>query len=52
MGAENVFLDVDNIQPGSDFVQVLTESVGACERARGGHRKAVDHRREQPASSR
>ena len=31
MGAENVFLDVDNIQPGSDFVQVLTESVGACD---------------------
>jgi hypothetical protein len=31
MGPENVFLDVDNIQPGSDFVQVLTESVGACD---------------------
>ena len=31
MGPQNVFLDVDNIQPGSDFFHVLTESVGACD---------------------
>ena len=31
MGPENVFLDVDNIQPGFDFVHVLTESVGGCD---------------------
>jgi tetratricopeptide (TPR) repeat protein len=28
---KNVFFDVDNIEPGVDFVDVLTERVGACD---------------------
>ena len=28
---KNVFFDVDNIQPGLDFLDVLTERVGACD---------------------
>ena len=31
LGRDNVFIDVDNIQPGFDFVEVLTERVGRCD---------------------
>jgi hypothetical protein len=31
LGRENVFFDVDNIAPGLDFVDVLTERVGYCD---------------------
>jgi hypothetical protein len=31
LGSENVFFDVDNIAPGLDFVEVLTERVAACD---------------------
>ena len=31
LGRDNVFIDVDNIQPGFDFVEVLTERVGKCD---------------------
>jgi hypothetical protein len=31
MGPDNVFFDVENIQPGSDFAHVLAESVGDCD---------------------
>jgi len=31
LGHENVFLDVDNIPPGLDFVEVLSERVGKCD---------------------
>ncbi len=31
LGRESVFFDVDNIPPGMDFVDVLTERVGACD---------------------
>ena len=31
LGSENIFFDVDNIAPGLDFVEVLTERVGACD---------------------
>ena len=31
LGAENVFFDVDNIPPGVDFVDVLSERVGKCD---------------------
>ena len=30
LGRTNVFIDVDNIPPGLDFVDVLSERVGAC----------------------
>jgi hypothetical protein len=30
-GEKNVFIDVDTIQPGEDFVQVIEEKVGACD---------------------
>jgi len=30
LGRKNVFIDVDNIPPGLDFVDVLSERVGAC----------------------
>jgi hypothetical protein len=30
-GETNVFIDVDTIQPGEDFVQVIEEKVGACD---------------------
>jgi hypothetical protein len=30
-GDENVFMDVDNIEPGLDFVQVLQERVSSCD---------------------
>ena len=30
LGRERIFFDVDNIPPGMDFVDVLTERVGAC----------------------
>jgi hypothetical protein len=30
-GENNVFIDVDTIQPGEDFVQVIEEKVGACD---------------------
>jgi TIR domain len=31
LGSENVFFDVDNIAPGLDFVDVLTERVSVCD---------------------
>jgi hypothetical protein len=31
LGSESVFFDVDNIQPGVDFFDVLTERVGKCD---------------------
>ena len=31
LGRDNVFIDVDNIQPGLDFVEVLSERVGKCD---------------------
>ena len=31
LGAENVFIDVDNIDPGVDWVEALSERVGACD---------------------
>jgi tetratricopeptide (TPR) repeat protein len=31
LGSKNVFLDVDDIQPGLDFVDVLTKRVAACD---------------------
>ncbi len=31
LGRERVFLDVDNIPPGMDFVDVLSERVGGCD---------------------
>jgi hypothetical protein len=31
LGSKNVFFDVDNIAPGLDFVEVLTERVAACD---------------------
>jgi hypothetical protein len=30
-GADNVFIDVDNIEPGQDFVGVLNDAVGQCD---------------------
>jgi RDD family/TIR domain len=30
-GVEQVFKDVDSIQPGDDFVEVITEAVGSCD---------------------
>jgi TIR domain len=31
LGRENVFLDVDNIDLGADWFEVLSERVGACD---------------------
>lgn len=31
LDAKSVFLDVDNIQPGLDFVEVLSEKLGVCD---------------------
>jgi hypothetical protein len=31
LGRENIFFDVDNIAPGLDFVEVLTERVASCD---------------------
>jgi TIR domain len=31
VGRENIFMDVDNIEPGLDFVEVLGERVAACD---------------------
>jgi TIR domain len=31
LGRESVFIDVDNIPAGRDFVEVLTERVGRCD---------------------
>ncbi len=31
MGPQGVFFDVEDIQPGLDFVDVLTNSVGGCD---------------------
>jgi hypothetical protein len=31
LGSENIFFDVDNIAPGLDFVEVLTERVASCD---------------------
>ena len=31
LGHDNVFFDVDNIAPGLDFVEVLSERVGNCD---------------------
>lgn len=30
-GQEKVFMDVDAIQPGPDFVEVVQEAVGSCD---------------------
>src|SRR6266849_2057009 len=30
-GKENVFMDVDNIEPGLDFVEVLQRTVSSCD---------------------
>src|ERR1700761_4255959 len=30
LGAERVFIDVDAIEPGMDYVEALTSGVGAC----------------------
>lgn len=30
-GKEQIFMDIDNIQPGEDFVQVIENAVGSCE---------------------
>ncbi|MGH9850698.1 MAG: toll/interleukin-1 receptor domain-containing protein [Blastocatellia bacterium] len=30
-GADHIFIDIDSIEPGEDFVEVLNEKVGACE---------------------
>lgn len=30
-GHEHIFMDVDSIEPGEDFVQVIEEAVGSCE---------------------
>jgi hypothetical protein len=30
-GAENVFMDIDTIDLGADFVQVITEAVASCD---------------------
>ena len=30
-GADQLFMDIDNIEPGEDFVEVINEKVGACE---------------------
>jgi hypothetical protein len=30
-GSEHVFMDIDTIRPGEDFVEVLEKSVGACD---------------------
>jgi len=30
-GADQVFMDIDSIEPGEDFVEVINEKVGACE---------------------
>jgi hypothetical protein len=31
LGRDNVFIDVDNIEPGLDFVEVLSERLGKCD---------------------
>ena len=31
LGRDSVFIDVDNIAPGLDFVEVLSERVGQCD---------------------
>ena len=30
-GADQVFIDIDQIEPGEDFVDVINRKVGACE---------------------
>ena len=30
-GKERVFMDVDNIEPGFDFVEVVTSTVASCD---------------------
>ena len=30
-GAERVFMDIDTIRPGDDFVQVISDKVAACD---------------------
>ncbi len=30
-GADHIFIDLDSIEPGEDFVEVINEKVGACE---------------------
>jgi len=30
-GADQIFIDIDNIEPGEDFVEVINQKVGACE---------------------
>lgn len=30
-GKDQIFMDIDNIQPGEDFVQVIENAVGSCE---------------------
>jgi formylglycine-generating enzyme required for sulfatase activity len=30
-GKDEIFMDIDNIQPGEDFVEVIEQAVGACE---------------------
>ena len=30
-GRDNVFMDIDTIEPGLDFVAVIQEAVGSCE---------------------
>src|SRR6185295_12970787 len=30
-GKDQIFMDIDNIQPGEDFVHVIEKAVGSCE---------------------
>src|SRR5437773_2664408 len=30
-GAEQVFMDIDTIEPGADFVEVIERTVGSCD---------------------
>ena len=45
-GAENVFMDVDSVQAGEDYVEIIEDQVGACDvllavTVRGGSRRPI-----------
>jgi hypothetical protein len=42
---ENVFFDVDSIDLGLDWVQVLSRRIGECDALVGHHREGLDFER-------
>ena len=48
-GADKIFMDIDSIEPGDDFVEVIKNKVGACEH---GNRRQADRRRRKAPRTR